>query len=80
MTSAQKAKVEGISMAVILLLLFSFGGWLTLVKADRSELKPIKEDIKEICTEQKEQRDLYHRLDRTLGRVEAILENLEKGK
>ena len=80
MTSAQKSKIEGVSLTVILLLLFGFGGWLTSVKADKSELIPIKDDIKEISQEQKEQRDMYHRLDRTLGRVEAILENLEKGK
>ena len=54
MTSAQKSKIEGVSLTVILLLLFSFGGWLTSVKADKAELIPIKDDIKEICSEQKE--------------------------
>jgi hypothetical protein len=77
MTKEQKSKYEGIGIATFIILLFAFGGWLTLVKADRTELIPIKDEVKEICSEQKEQRELYHRLDRTLGRIEVILEKWE---
>jgi len=49
MTKQDKEKYGNIGIGVFIILLFSYGGWLSNVKADRTELVPIKAELKEQC-------------------------------
>jgi len=80
MTKDTKSEIRVISLGSMVVLFISFGAYLMNVKADRNELVPIQKQIDETCKEVKEHKELYHRLDRSLGRIEIILERMEKDK
>ena len=80
MTTERKGDIKIISLSTLILFVVAFGSYLFNTKSDKSEVVRIDKRVDEICVEQKEQRAMNTRIDKSLSRIETILEQWEKEK
>ena len=73
MTEKQKAKFETVSLSVILILLFSFGGWLTVEKSSRSELKAVEMKVDKVCEKQEKFDELVTDIRLDIKEIKTML-------
>jgi len=67
MTAEKKVEIKSISIGVVILMLFSFGAWLNMVKADKTELE-------KVCNKQEKIDDILIDLRLDVKAIKTLLE------
>jgi hypothetical protein len=80
MTTERKGDIKVLSLGTLIIFAITFGAYINTVKSDKSEVTRVEKRVDEICVEQKEQRAMNTRIDKSLSRIETILEQWEKEK
>lgn len=78
MTEKAKFEVKTISVGVVILLLFSFGAWLTNVKADKSEVKELKIQQDKQCEKTEKLEDVIVDIKMNLIEIKTLIKEREQ--
>ena len=73
MTEKVKFEIKTVSVGVVILLLFSFGAWLTNVKADRSEVTELKTQQEKQCQKTEKLEDVIVDIKLNLMEIKTLL-------
>jgi hypothetical protein len=73
-----KFEIKTVSVGVIIILLFSFGAWLTNVKADKSEVKELKIQQEKQCEKTEKLEDVIVDIKMNLIEIKTLIKEREQ--